>query len=352
MESYYFELVRFDFDHEYYTSMENVFAFYPQQDTQRLLRRLGLLFRSTATGFIILYEAVTDEIDALVPIRKLPQNFALRFWVCPTSPIMGAVSALPLVRANSQILYFDNLTDRSDGDTLYLNSAAPASPVSDENDMVALAPATWKYGEAATESVFVSIQSVDGTVIGSEYCRPRGGNVQCQIDLSEIEPGLLSITAGSAVPEIIYRQESLPPKSPFAAVDLLVSPSIPQAYSFVGADGLPQSKTFTCRIGKRSSLWRYIVVPKFNTSLRATQLSITDGDTRYTFGDAVEVQTMSGEPAFAIISNDVIPLQETPVKGLSLKRNQADLIKELPNPGPDQLKGRRGSFYSEIYVYV
>jgi hypothetical protein len=249
-------------------------------------------------------------------------------------------------------LYFDNFTDHSDGDTLYLNSAAPASTVADENDIVALVPSIWKYNEAVAESVFISVQNVDGTVLRSEYCRPQDGNVQCQIDFSGIEPGILRIIAGSKEPEIIYRQESLPAKSPFAAVDLLVSPSVPDAYAFVSADGLPQPKTFTCRIENRSSLWRYIVVPKFNTSLQREQLSITDGDGRYTFGKAAKVLTMSGDPAFAIISKDEIPLQETPVKGLSLKRNQVDLIKELPNPGPEQLKGSKGNFYSEIYVYV
>ncbi len=352
MQSYYLELVRFTFQHDYYASVQGAFTFQPQKETERLLRRAGLLFRTTRTGFTILYLATKDETETLVPLRKLPELFTLRFWICSISPFTGAVSALPLFRSTSQILYFDNLTDRKDGDTLYLNHAAPLVSTADENDMITLAPISWRYSEARTESLFVRIQSADGTVIGSEYTRPYQGNVQYTIDMSQMEPGLVSITAGTQEKETFYRYESFPGCSPLAAVDLYGGPSVPAAYAFVDSSGNPQAKTFTCRIAKRNILWRYIVVPKFNTSLQASHLSIEDIDARYTFGDAIAVQTMSGETAFAIESEDVIPLQEEPIKGLALKRNNSDLIKELPNPGPDQVISNNGNFYSEIYVYV
>ena len=352
MQSYYLELVRFEFQHEYYASVQSAFTFQPQKETQRLLLHSGLLFRTTKDGFTILYQAIKDETETLVPLRKLPKIFALRFWICPISPFAGVVSDLPLFSSTSQILYFDNLTDRKDGDTLYLNYAAPFVTAADKNDMVTLAPISWRYRKAGTQSVFVRIQSADGTVVRSENCRPWEGNVQCLIDMSQVDPGFVSITAGTEETESFYRYESFPECSPLAAVDLYGGPSVPDAYAFVDSSGMPQPKTFTCRIAKRSSLWCYIVVPKFNTSLQASQISIEDSDNRYIFGEATGAQTMSGEAAFAITSEDVIPHQEEPIKGLSLKRNNADLIKELPNPGPDQVMGSDGNFYSKIYVYV
>ena len=51
-------------------------------------------------------------------------------------------------------------------------------------------------------------------------------------------------------------------------------------------------------------------------------------------------------------SEDLIPHQEEPIKGLSLRRNNADLIKELPNPGQDQIMVRDGDSHAEIHVYV
>ncbi len=352
MQSYYLELVRFEFQHEYYANDQSAFTFHPQRETQRLLARSGLLFRATRDGFKILYQATRDETDALAPLRKLPPMFTLRFWICPKSPYTGAVSALPLFRSTKQTLYFDNLTDRKDGNTLYVNHSAPGVTSADKNDLVTLAPISWRYGKAATEQVFVSVQNANGTVVRSEYCPPHEGNVQCLIDLNEVEPGLVSITAGSGEKETYYRYESLPESAPLAAVDLYVGPFVPEAYSFVDSGGIPLTKTFTCRIAKRSSSWRYIVVPRFNTSLQASQLSIEDNDDRYAFGEATASQTMSGEAAFVIESEDVIPHQEEPIKGLSLRKNNADLIKELPNPGPDQVMGTDGDFYSEIYVYV
>ena len=352
MQSNHLELVRFEFQHEYFANDQPAFTFHLQHDTQKLLNRSGLLFRATRDGFTILYPAIRNAGDVLVPLRKLPPIFSLRFWICPKSPYTSAVSALPLFRSTRQTLYFDNLTDRKDGNTLYVNHSAPAATSADENDLVTLAPISWRYSKAGTETVFARIQSADGTVVWSEYCRPHNGNVQCLIDLREVAPGLISITAGSDEPETFYRYESLPENAPLAAIDLYAGPSVPEAYAFVDADGMPQGKTFTCGIAKRSSSWRYIVVPKFNNSLRADQLSIDDSDDRYTFGEATAFQTMSGEAAFLIESEDMIPHQEEPIKGLSLRRNNADLIRELPNPAPNQIMGSDGDFYSEIYVYV
>jgi hypothetical protein len=352
MRSYYPELARFEFQHEYYESVQSAFTFQPQWQTQRLLRRFGLLFRSTRDGFTILYQAIKDEFDALVPLRKLPEQFALRFWICTKYPYTGTVSELPLFRPTKQSLYFDNLIDRKDGDTLYLNQAAPAVTAADEKDLVSLAPISWRYSKAATEPVFVRVQNAHGTVVGTEYCRPHEGNVQCLIDLGEIAPGLVSITAGSETTETYYRPESFPDCAPLAAVDLYTGPTVPDTYQFVDSDGVPQPKVFTCRIAKQSSIWRYIIVPRFNTTLQAGQLSIQDADSRYTFGAPTAVQTMSGEAAFAIESQGLIPHQEEPIKGLSLRRNSVDLIPELPNPGPDQIMVGDSGYYSEIHVYV
>ena len=352
MQSHHPQLVRFEFQHEYYQSVQSAFTFQPQRQTQRLLRRFGLLYRSTRDGFTILYQAIKDETETLVPLRNLPEQFALRFWICTKYPTTGTVSALPLFRSTRQSLYFDNLTDRKDGDTLYLNQAAPAVTAANEKDLVSLAPISWRFSKAATEPVFVRVQNAHGTVVGTEYCRPHEGHIQCLIDLGQIDPGLISITAGSETTETYYRPESFPNCVPLAAVDLYTGPVVPDTYAFIDSSGVPQPKVFTCRIAKQSSTWRYIIVPRFNTALQAGQLSIEDADSRYTFSSPTAVQTMSGEDAFAIESQGLIPHQEEPIKGLSLRRNSVDLIQELPNPGPDQIIVADSGYYSEIHVYV
>lgn len=346
------ELVRFVFQHGYYESTQSAFVFHPQQHTQALLRRCGLLFRSTTDGFVILYEAKRDETDTLLPLRKLPGLFALRFWICPRSPHIGAISALPLFRSTSRLLYFDNLTDRKEGDTLYVNRAAPAVKTAGEQDLFTLAPASWHYSKATEETVFVSVRNAFGTVVATESCRPYRGNVQWLIDTGGFDPGLIHITAGSEKAVTYYRAETPPEYPPLAAVDLYAGVAVPDTYAFVTPDGTPQPRVFTCRIGKRSSIWRYVVVPKFNVTLQGSQLSIKDADSRYTFGNPTAVQTLAGEAAFAIESEDVIPHQKQPIKGLSLRRNNVDLIKELPNPGPEQIQVGESGFYSEVHVYV
>ncbi len=352
MRTHFPELVRFRFGHDYYRAVGDAFIFAPQKQTRRLLQRCGLLFRPTGDGFTILYQAVKDDTDTLVPMRQLPEQFALRFWICPKFAFNGIVSALPQFRSFRQTLYFDNLVDRKDADTLYLNHDAPDVTAAGAADLVDLAPGTWRYTATSTEPVFVRIQNASGAVIASAYGRPYEGRVRCLIDLDQIDPGLIGITAGSQDTETFYRPESLPDLPPLAAVDLYNGPFVPEAYRFVDADGEPQFKVYTCRIAGNSSTWRYIVVPRFNPTLQAGQLSIRDGDARYTFGSPAAVQTMSGEAAFAIESEGLIPNREASIKGLALRRNNADLIKELPNPGPDQIMAGESGFISEIYLYV
>lgn len=357
MRSHYPELVSFNFQHAYYQSGRSAFAFFPQKQTQRLLRRFGLLFRSTADGFTILYPAVKDEDDKMVPRRRLPDQFALRFWICPNYPYNGSISALPVFRTHRQTLYFDNLTDRSDGDTLYVNNEAPTVTTASAKDILRQAPISWRFSKTSPNPILVSVRNAVGTVVKTKRFHPlkdhpHEDKVRCLIDFGEIDPGLINITAGSEETETYYRPESYPDRAPMAAIDLYAGPSVPEPYRFVDTDGNPQFKMFTCRIDRQSSTWRYIIVPRFSTALQANQLAIEDADSRYTFGSPTEIQTMSGEKAFAIESVGMIPHQEEPIKGLSLRKNTADLIEELPNPGPDQIQVLDSGIYSEIFVYV
>jgi len=352
MRTYFPELVRFEFQHEYFNNEQEPFTFQPQKLTLRLLKRSGLLFRSNGNGFTILYQAVKDQNDALVPLRKFNEQMSLRFWICPKSHYIGVVSQLPLFNSTAETLYFDNLADRAAGTTLFVNRSAPTVTTADKDDLFPLAPISWRYGKASTQSVSVRVQSAQGTVIKAETCWPHQGYVNCLIDLNGVDPGLISITPGTEDTSTFYCCESLPESPPLAAVDLYSGPRVPGPYAFVDGGGLPQPKTFTCRIARRSSTWRYVVVPRFNTSLNPAQLSIEDADARFTFGNPAAVQSMNGESAFAIESTLPIPHQAEPIRGLSLKRNNTDLITELPNPGPDQIRPSGGGFLSEIYVFV
>jgi hypothetical protein len=352
MRRYYTEMLSFAFEHAYYRGDAPGFTFRLQQQTRQVMQRSGLLFRSSGDGFKVLYEAIKDEAGNLVPVRKLPVSFELRFWICPVHSTVNSVSALPFFHPTRQTLYLDNLTDRKGDETLFLNSGAPNEPAAGEKDIVFLAPDIWRYSKTATSAVLIRVQDAGGTVVRTEYCRPYQGTVGCHIDLARIDPGLVAIIPGVEETETYYRPESLPHGAVFGAVDLYAGPQVPETYAFVDGNGIPQPKTYTCRIDHQSSTWRYIVVPRFSTTLQAAQLSIEDAESRFAFGTPEQVQTIAGEKAFSIASVDKIPHQETPIKGLILKKNNTDLVKELPNPGPDQIQVRDTDILSEIFVYV
>lgn len=352
MEVIYQSLLSFEFQHEYFRHLSATFTYAPQGETSALMRRSGLLFKKTANGFTVLYQAIKGQGDQLIPLRSLPEKFAFRFWITAIMPHAGIVSNLPLMRSGSRILYFDNVHDRKDGITLYLNANAPADPFAGENDIVTMGFGTWRNEQATSAPVPVRVQDVFGNVIHVLVSQPVEGKVRSQLDLATMGKGFIRLTPGTGEPESFYVPESLPPPKVFAAVDLYAGGGVPPAYAFTDGNGEPLPKTFTCRVENRKSIWRYMVVPRFNTSLTAALLTIEHGDAEHTFLPANDITTLSGEAAFLIESDGLVPHREEPVKGLMLKRGGTNLIAELPNPGPEQIRAEKEDFYSEVYVYV
>lgn len=352
MELIYRSLLSFTFRHEYFRNLSAAFTYAPQRQTFKLMRKRGLLFKRHENGFTILYQAIRGEGDQLIPLRSLPEKFAFRFWITALFPHSGIVSDLPLMRQGSRILYFDNIHDRKDGTTLYLNADAPTGRFAGENDLLTMAFGTWRNEQAGTEPVQVRFQDVFGNVIHVLVSQPVEGKVRSQIELESIGKGFMRVTPGTGDAESFYVPESVPPPKVFAAIDLYAGAGIPPAYAFTDGNGEPLPKAFTAGVENRKSIWRYVIVPRFNTSLTADLLTVEHVDAEHLFLPAKDTVTLAGEAAFLIESDGSLPHKEEPVKGLSLKRNGTSLIAELPNPGPEQIRADKDGFYSDVFVYV
>ena len=102
MELIYQSLLSFEFRHEYFRNLSATFTYVPQKETLELMRKKGLLFKKTENGFTILYQAIKGQGEQLIPLRRLPEEFAFRFWIIAIMPHAGIVSDLPLMRAASR----------------------------------------------------------------------------------------------------------------------------------------------------------------------------------------------------------------------------------------------------------
>ncbi len=352
MELLYRSLLSFSFRHTYFRKLSSAFTYAPQLETMDLMRKKGLLFKRTDNGFTILYQALKGEGEQTVPLRNLPEEFAFRFWITASFSHVGVVSDLPLMGSGSRILYFDNLHDRKDGDILYLNADAPGDPFAGDKDVIAVAPAIWRNEQDTADSVQIRVTDVFGNIVHVKVSPSVEGKARSLLELSEIGKGVMRLTPGTMDAESYYVPESAPPPGVFGAVDLYAGHGIPETYDFTDGNGTPMPKSFTCGIENRKSIWKYVVVPRFNTTLTAGMLTIEHGDGVHAFLPAVDTVTTSGEAAFLIESADSIPHSQIPVKGLALKRNGTNLIAELPNPGPEQIIAREDGFSAEVHVYV
>jgi hypothetical protein len=139
----------------------------------------------------------------------------------------------------------------------------------------------------------------------------------------------------------------------FGVVDLSAGADVPAGTNFLEADGAPKHQVYTARLGARQTTWRYYIVPRYTTSLTAGNLNIDDSENRYTFGNASETTTLTGEAAFLVESTAPIPMQREPIRGVSLKRGGGMvLVSDLRTPDLPEIKVRNDQVYAEMHVYV
>ncbi len=339
MERIYTKWIEFELAHDYYRTAAEAFRFHPLPSTARTLGRIGALFRETETGFVILYPERRLPDDSTEPVHLFPTDLRLQIGISVRDPYVGAASELTLFRPHQTLVHLDNI------DTAWPHDIADA-------DLVPVRPPVWTYSAAATGATSFLLASADGRVIDGARVGPVDGRLRYRVDLSDHPPGRYHLSADGGRVADFY---SLPSagRPDFAVVDLSAGADVPTDAAFLEADGAPKHQLYTARLAARTATWRYYVVPRYTTTLNAGNLNIDDSENRYTFGNASETITQTGETAFLVESTGPIPMQREPIRGVSLKRGGGMvLVSDLRTPDLPEIKIRNDQVYAEMHVYV
>ncbi len=362
MELEYDTLVDVEILHDYYDSGTGEdLAIYPAGTCRQGLLDHGLLFRETAKGFTVLY-GLTRGDDGSQPLRPLDKALKLSFALASANPYLTNFSDLPLEGGSGRVYHLHNLNNNPQGGKLLL-TADTASDRLGRHDLVDLRPLSFQYtSEVNTSQAEVEVTDETGTRVLKKLVETQEGVLSCPVDLRDCPPGRFMLSVDGTEELEFYGSDELAGRSVFAVIDLFFNDDVPAQYRLTDGGGNPLPKTYTLRIGRRETYWRYQVVLKYRSDTSPEDLSIISpdvGGAPVTFEKQPLQQISDGTKAVPFVSDRPLPLRQSPVKGIQLKKGNGNgggvlEIDNLPNPPVENLKpeGSDDKVYSEIFVYI
>ncbi len=361
------KLATFVVEHEYYRDAAGdlqrsgaLMSIAPTPATGRALRDLGILFKWTEGGFVLLYEVADPAGSGTAPLKPVTGRHAWDFVIANDDPYLENYSDLPRDRKPDQ---FYHLTNRH---TQTVSGHDPRRVSTGDflgrNDLVQLRAA--RFSEKLSSPVtapLVTVLDAWGEPAILERVIPVEGQQWLHADLAGRPAGRYTMSVeGIAEPTEFFVGPELSWPAPLGVVTLYAGPGTPDETRILDDAGSPLPKTFRLRINRRETVWRYYVALKFRTDADPAELSITSANPNFTFTVRGAVTKLGIETVIPFDSDaTLLPYRSKPLRGVKLTKSTAVTpgaleIDDLPNPGPETLRADpdTGTLYSDTYIYI
>lgn len=338
--------------HSYYKSgTSEDFDIEPTALCRNQLLNYGLLFKKTAGGFVVLYEVVEDDSGNPHPLKPIEENTKFSFTLQAKNSSLINYSNLPLNSKPNQIYHLHNLNDNQQNGSLFLTSDKTEDYMS-QKDRIELISQLFQYSFESTNSS-AQIEIVDDldNLVFKKVVPIVEGMFNYSVDLRGYPPGKFTLKIDGAQKLEFYANDELIGKNIFGIIDIFRNDSVPQAYQFTETNGDVRKKTYTVKIEKRQTFWKYYMVLKYRPDITPDSLSI-DSFVRK------DTEILSdGNSMVPFVSSTPLSLQEKPIKGIQLKKatgnGSTSICKNLPNPSVRTIKPEASDkIYSEIFIYL
>ncbi len=344
--------------HDYYPDgISRDFLFAPTPHCQLQLQNLGLLFKETPEGFLVLYET-NGEPGPPTPKRPLAAPLSLSFILWPRSPFLFNYSELPLDKTVEQIFVCSTRQKSLNSGQLLL-SANPAGEFLSAADLLSLRPQRFQVGvETSADSLLWELQDEQGALLQRQRVPTVEGTSQFLVDLAGRPPGRYSLRRNGTLELDFYAADRLVSGFPFGVIEIAVDPLVSNDFSFVGGDGRVQFRRYRLKLQARKTTWEYFVVAKYETEVKPTDLTLTLDDPPVTFTRQTAVTLADGSAAIPFVAGTPLPLSQQPLKGISLSKKKGPstpklAIDNLPNPSVSEvIPAAGGKVISRVYIYV
>jgi hypothetical protein len=389
-------LLRVELRHLYYTSglAENIAA-RPTPECARMLQKFGLLFRATAEGFCLFQQVERAEAGALRPLKPLPAGARLGFLLTARHNDLLGCSDLPLAPEPDPIYCFHNLRANTQEGRLLL-SGDTGSPYVTADDRLPLKPLQFATTVASdAPQVAFALSDAWGAPIDNRAIAVTAGRARYSVDLRLRGEGRYGLSVDGRPAQAFYAApQSHFEGRTFGIIEIHHRPEVPADYALIDPDdGRLTPRTYTLIINNRRTRWRYYFVHKYRmtqmtpqnwprswpadwpTSMPATwppdwpaawprDYAVSyplNGDVRLRPLPAAAKAMPDGALAIPFVSDQALPLQQQPPKGIALRHTGGNgggsgiqEMENLPAPAVSALvPAETGEeLFSEVYVYL
>jgi hypothetical protein len=373
METVFQRLFSVDIRHRYYRDgVSRDFEIEPTSLTRRLMGNYGLLFRKTAAGFSLLYEADPTDSTHQKLRKSLEENLRFSFLLQGRDHRLLNYSDLPLDLPAGSVYSLNNLKDNVENGRLLLTRSSFLS----SEDALPAKPLMFQYRHPLTGSgPELRILDETGATVKRERLTAGEGDALWAVDLRAHGPGQYRLDVDGTEQARFYASNEPAGQGIFAMIDILHGSHVPAAYRFAdpGQDPTVKPKTYIMEIDTRRTHWKYTVVLKYRLKDKKPEewppgwpedwAVLVPGDPTVKIQPRPgEIKTVAdGNLAVPFVADTPLPLQDEPVKGIALKKvngngNGSGLreLQNLPNPSLDGIVPvpEENKVFSEVFVYI
>ncbi|MFH5885789.1 hypothetical protein ACG2F4_15885 [Halalkalibaculum sp. DA3122] len=350
----------------------------PTKETAQKLRDVGLLFRTTGSGFAVFGEVVKNEADSAGLQREIDRPTRFQFILRQQNPYFLNFTDLPFHASGREIYYFNNLQVSSTAGIHFLHSPVEEEYKVNTEQLLKIQHGNYRYSTAGTGDENSARLIYPDLGIRIQQRQPSvEGEFHFQFDLARYPGGRAELWFNGEKKESFYASGSEKTAGIFGIVDLFYSPLVPPDYRFIKQDGTLQKQVYTLPFKKRSTFWKYFIVNRTGHEFENPEIKGYSIDLLEHYPDDYYVRVAdrhippeirgftrinSGEYPDnynIFVSNQQIPLSEQGVRSLYLKKkvnsSKRVVLKSMANPGIQALKKEReekDKYYSEVYVYL
>ena len=326
VEIHFKVLFRVRLSHEYYAEAGNRdFRFQPTADCRALMRRGGLLFRTTVSGFVVLYEANRGG----EPLKPLEADGFFRFGLYTLNAHFHHYTDLDPRRGQAGFYHFYSRLGTS-----FLTTAEDGKAT--DGDALRLRGQEFQLQwDPEDPPPIIEISGRNGVVFSQDHFSPQYPRRHIRLP----EPGRYELRWHEN--EVFYAHDGLRQGRAFGVVELRPD----------GEPNAPTPRDYELRFEARRTLWRYYVVPRVETVANAAELSI-DG-----FPAAVATVLPGNQTAYVFEADDPQALRERSPSRYQLKHHAITLVPNLPHPRRDSISwdlndNPADKIFSDMFVYI
>ena len=351
----------------------NDFLLVPTDECQKLMNKLGLVFKSVALqgGCIVLAGTSSNTSNETVLRYAGKESDKLSFWLILQNPDFLNYNDLPLTNDADKIWYFSNEITDPGAPRNNLHLSIDTAGVDAANDRVKKSSSNYNYHHGSVinpHSAFVK-HLLTETMVPARTIINYAGQADISFDLSSLPVGKCKLIINGADVDHFYYIGTSAPSVAFGVIEILLSSSLEPNYRLLETGKVITRfrPLYTIRFNNRKTIWRYTIELGKNSALYLELKAMTTAE-RDDFIDHFKISTNDSNINFSqthfndtiveFKSDHVIQVREKYISSsekktlqLKLKRNDTVVRDYLPFPSNGLINGSNApTIFSDIFI--